>query len=109
MPARPRRQQQRRPGAGIPASAAGCADAAPLRGTRRGDRLSGTADADLILGRRGRDRLNGLAGEDCIFGGPGATGSRPATASGTTVNCGRGRDRVRADAIDSLRRCERRR
>ena len=92
-----------------PSQAAGCLAATPLRGTRRADRLTGTAGADLILGRRGRDRLNGLAGEDCLRGGRGRDRINARDGERDTVNCGRGRDRVLADPIDSVRRCERRR
>jgi dienelactone hydrolase len=90
-------------------SAGTCATATPLRGTRRADRLVGTPDADLIVGRRGRDRLNGLAGRDCLRGGKGRDRINARDGEQDQVNCGRGRDRVRADRIDVLRRCERRR
>ena len=86
-----------------------CTGTAPLRGTRRADRLNGTAAADLIRGRRGADRLNGRAGADCIFGGPGRDRIQARDGEPDAIDCGSGRDRVRADAVDSMRRCERRR
>ena len=71
--------------------------------------LNGTASSELILGQRGADRLNGRGGSDCIFGGPGRDRIKARDGERDVVNCGRGRDRVRADAVDVLRRCERRR
>ena len=94
-------------------------------GTRRSDRIRGSSGSDLISGGRGRDRLFGLAGNDCISGGAGndtinAGGGRNTVSGGTgndtiyvrnhkrdRVNCGKGRDKVRADRFDKLRGCER--
>jgi Tol biopolymer transport system component len=94
-------------------------------GTRRNDRIRGSSGSDRIRGGRGRDRLFGLAGNDCISGGTGndtinAGGGRNTVSGGAgndtiyvrnhkrdRVNCGKGRDKVRADRFDKLRGCER--
>ena len=94
------------------------------RGTKDGERLIGTRRDDLLRGRGGRDRLVGLGSADClrggsggdeIKGGPGADGI--ASGSGRdrvnsrdgdrdVVHCGGGRDRVKADRLDTTRGCE---
>ena len=87
-----------------------------LSGGGKGDRLSGGAARDRLSGGGGRDRLSGGGGPDRLSGG----GGRNSYSAGggndfvnadngkrETVNCGRGRrDRVRADAVDTLRGCE---
>jgi Ca2+-binding RTX toxin-like protein len=104
-----------------------------LVGTRAGDRLSGHGGNDVLRGLRGRDCLSGGTGNDRLSGGPGndrlsggpgndrlnggSGRNRYAGGSGRdsinsrngrreTVNCGSGRDRVRADGFDRLRSCE---
>jgi 6-phosphogluconolactonase (cycloisomerase 2 family) len=106
-----------------------------LVGTRLGDRLiglagddvlEGRAGADCLEGRAGNDRLVGGNGKDKLTGGPGRDrlkggGARDALSGGPgndtinsrdgrreTVDCGKGRDAVTADAVDRLRGCERR-
>jgi Ca2+-binding RTX toxin-like protein len=98
------------------------------------DRLSGGGGRDRVSGGGGRDRLSGGAGADIVHGGPGDDhldggpgDDRIRTGSGRNVvfaesgddvidarngrrdviDCGRGRDTVRADRQDVLRRCER--
>lgn len=114
--------------AGCPAPApleVRCADAAPRVGGNGRDALTGTDQADRILGSGGRDRILGLGGDDCLSGqrgrdrlngGPGLDSIRggnhndrinSADGERDEVRCGRGRDRVKADAIDSLKGCER--
>ena len=105
-----------------------------LRGTSAGDLLQGLggddvllglAGADCLLGGDGNDRLIAGSGGDRVDGGagddrvsPGSGRDRVSGGSGAdridvvdgardTVDCGPGRDRVRADAGDRLRRCER--
>ena len=79
------------------------------------DRLSGGSDRDLLRGGAGGDRLTGGSGNDSLTGDTGtnrySAGSgndRIQAANGRreTVNCGPGRDVVRADRSDRLIRCE---
>lgn len=103
-------------------------------GTSKANRIRGSSGSDRISGGRGNDTLTGLGGADCISGGVGndrisggngndtisggAGRNRIAAGAGNdainvrnhkrdTVNCGKGRDRVRADSVDKLRGCER--
>jgi uncharacterized delta-60 repeat protein len=62
------------------------------------DRMRGGDGDDRLYGRRGRNRYNGGAGDDAIYARNGVA---------ETVECGPGRDRVKADSRDRLRRCER--
>jgi uncharacterized delta-60 repeat protein len=96
-----------------------------LRGTRKRDVLKGTSGSDRLDGRSGNDVLRGLGGDDCLIGGSGAdrlvggpgrnsysagAGDDVVDARNGTrdvVNCGAGRDSVRADRSDRLRGCER--
>lgn len=100
--------------------------ATPVTGTRRADVLTGSGLGDLIKGLAGRDRLRGLDGDDCLVGGPGndrlTGGGGTDTYSGgpgrdvidardgiaEQIDCGRGRDRVKADPVDHVKRCEKR-
>jgi len=94
-------------------------------GGRRRDRLVGGEEGDRLLGRRGRDRLIGRGGDDCLFGGGGADslsgGAGEDLLKGGSgrdrinardgerdrVRCGKGRDRAKVDAVDSVKGCER--
>jgi S-formylglutathione hydrolase FrmB len=96
-------------------------------GGRERDKLRGTSAGDSLRGRGGRDSLRGKGGEDCLAGGRGAdrlNGGPDADdiAGGRgkdridardrerdLIRCGPGADRVKADARDRLRGCERRR
>jgi len=88
-----------------------------LSGGRGDDVLQGGPGADGLSGGRGDDRLGGGSGNDRIAGGPGRdviTGSagndRILARDGNRdrIDCGSGRDSVRADASDSVaRNCER--
>jgi Ca2+-binding RTX toxin-like protein len=69
-----------------------------LRGGRGDDRLRGGSGADRLDGRSGSDRHSGGRGDDFIA----TAGTRR-----DRVDCGPGRDRVRADRLDRVRRCER--
>jgi hypothetical protein len=107
----------------------GVAPAAPTgsttrRGTARNDVLRGTAGNDRLFGLAGNDTLRGLAGDDFLDGGSGndrlfgdagtdrfvgragndVLDSRDGRAE--SVDCGPGRDRVRADRSDRVRACE---
>ncbi len=119
-----------RPG---PASNHGCplprnaACATVLRGTSGRDRLKGTALGEKLVGRAGSDVIKGRGGKDCLLGnggrdrlggGPGKDRIRGGAGSDRInsvdgrrdfVSCGGGRDRVKADAVDRLRGCEKKR
>jgi Ca2+-binding RTX toxin-like protein len=80
------------------------------------DGLSGNAGEDLLLGGPGRDRLSGGRGNDRLTAGRGRNRLRGGSGNdrlnamnGTSdrLDCGRGRDRARADRVDSVRGCER--
>jgi Ca2+-binding RTX toxin-like protein len=80
------------------------------------DRLSGGAGNDRLSGGAGKDTLRGGAGRDTFAAGKGAN-TISAGGGGDVVNaannkadrvdCGKGRDRVRADTQDTLTGCER--
>jgi uncharacterized delta-60 repeat protein len=67
-------------------------------GGRGDDRLKGRGGNDRIIGDAGRNRYSGGSGNDRIY-------SRNGRAE--KVDCGSGRDYVKADRRDRLRRCER--
>jgi RTX calcium-binding nonapeptide repeat (4 copies) len=81
------------------------------------DNMSGGSGRDAVSGGAGSDRLQGAAGGDRISGGSGrdtisgaAGNDRLSARDGVrdTVNCGSGRDTVRADTKDSINpNCER--
>ena len=95
-----------------------------IRGGRGNDRISGGAGDDCLFGQAGNDTLSGGAGKDKLDGGPGKdklTGGKgkdtfTAGAGNDTiiakdgiaenVNCGKGRDKVKADKKDKLKSCE---
>ena len=87
-----------------------------LRGNSGNDRLTGSADSDfmnggsgrdLLLGKAGGDQMQGGPGRDRILGGKGQDEIVSRDGSRDRVDCGRGRDRLRADGRDRARRCER--
>jgi len=87
-----------------------------LKGGAQPDSLSGGDSADRLSGGDGADRLFGGAGNDVLTGGPGRNRyfgeggrDRIEAANGLreVVDCGPGRDLVRADRSDRLRNCER--
>ncbi|WP_272477824.1 calcium-binding protein [Baekduia alba] len=95
-----------------------------LDGGDGNDRLAGSSGADRLTGGAGADRLTGGKGNDTLSGGPGndllspgdgkdaiAAGSGNDTVNAVdgvreTVDCGAGRDTVRADKRDRLAHCE---
>jgi Ca2+-binding RTX toxin-like protein len=103
----------------------GSAGSDGLLGAAGNDRMDGGTGNDVLDGSAGRDRLSGGAGNDVLAGGAGndtitAGAGRNVIGAGSgndvvnsvnrkreTVNCGSGRDRVRADRIDRLVGCER--
>jgi hypothetical protein len=96
-----------------------------ITGTARADRLKGTnapeiigagggndtvtagGGADTAYGDAGNDRLDGGTGRDKLFGGKGSD-TVVAVDGGAvdTIDCGAGKDQVRADRKDVVRNCE---
>ena len=97
-----------------------------LNGGSSDDRINGGAGVDLLIGGGGSDQLKGDAGDDKFRGGngndeitPGAGKDNVAAQGGDdiiyardgardTIDCGAGRDKVKADRNDSVKNCERR-
>jgi Ca2+-binding RTX toxin-like protein len=95
-----------------------------LFGRPNDDRLAGGTGADLLDGGSGGDRIHGDAGKDKIRGGRGNDDITPGTGQDTvaaqggddeifardqtrdTIDCGAGRDKVKADRTDSVKNCE---
>jgi Ca2+-binding RTX toxin-like protein len=96
-----------------------------LSGGAGNDKLFGGPGNDMLLAGPGNDTISGGGGRDRISGGPGndrivfgpGTATINAGAGNDTINsrnrrrnvveCGAGRDSVKADRIDVLRHCER--
>ncbi|MEB3214343.1 MAG: calcium-binding protein [Leptolyngbyaceae bacterium] len=85
--------QQFKPRANIPA--------APIRGTRAGERLSGSGLADFISGLGGADRLIGRGGNDELFG-DGGRDILKGNADRDTLNGGGGSDRMSGGSDDDV-------
>jgi hypothetical protein len=86
-----------------------------LAGDSGNDRLLGGKGDDKLTGGRGNDRLSGAGGNDTISGGPGKDTISAGPGNDTinsvdgvreAVDCGSGRDTVRADRRDHLVHCE---
>ena len=86
-----------------------------LLGGRGNDRLYGADGKDRLFGGRGSDALYGGDGNDLLQGGNGRDRLRGGLGNDTiraadrrrdTINCGPGRDQIRADEPDRLRGCE---
>lgn len=87
-----------------------------IRGLGGGDYLAGLGGSDSVSGNRGDDLVRGDAGNDTLRGGlgsdriEGGTGDDRIYSYGDyeadVVDCGTGRDSVRADAYDLLIGCE---
>jgi hypothetical protein len=86
-----------------------------LSGASGKDRLIGGKGDDKLTGGKGNDRLNGGAGNDALS--PGAGTDKVDAGSGNdtinavdgvreTIECGAGKDTVRADKRDRLKHCE---
>jgi hypothetical protein len=71
------------------------------------DRLLGGVGEDRVSGGAANDRLPGGGGKDRVSGGGGKDRITSADGTKETVNCGAGRDFVRADRADRVRGCER--
>ena len=87
-----------------------------IRGERGDDIIDGGDGDDLVDGGSGDDRIRGGDGDDLLFGrrgvnryngGPGDDRIYSRNGRAEIVECGPGRDRVKADRRDRLRRCER--
>jgi dipeptidyl aminopeptidase/acylaminoacyl peptidase len=80
-----------------------------LDGESGHDRLAGGPGDDSLAGGAGGDRLAGNAVSDRIFAGPGSDRIDAQDRRHDVIDCGPGRDQVRADYRDRLsRNCERR-
>lgn len=86
-----------------------------LAGGGANDTILGGGGDDTIMGGAGNDTLSGGAGNDVIDGGPGRDRILGGPGSDTVlafdgakdvVDCGAGSDRVFADSVDVLRKCE---
>jgi Ca2+-binding RTX toxin-like protein len=76
-------------------------------GNSGNDRVNGGTGNDRVGGNSGNDRVTGGRGNDVVSGGAGNDAISVRDGRRDRVNCGRGRDRVRADRRDRLRGCER--
>jgi Ca2+-binding RTX toxin-like protein len=83
---------------------AGSADC--LFGQRGADRLRGGRGADQLSGGGGKDRVKGGKGRDTITAGRGPDTINAADGKRDTIDCGGGKDVVRADPEDRLTGCE---
>lgn len=77
-----------------------------LYGGSGNDALSGGPGADTLDGGAGNDRLTGGPGANKLVGGRGNDTINARNGTKDVVNCGKGRDRVRADRSDKLSGCE---
>ncbi len=77
-----------------------------INGAAGNDHISGEAGADHIAGGFGNDIIRGGGGKDRLYGGIGRDVIFSRDGRRDIVNCGRGRDRVRADRRDRLVGCE---
>ena len=77
-----------------------------LSGVSGNDVLSGGAGNDKLSGSTGNDRLTGGSGRNSYSGGPGKDSIDAANGRVERVDCGSGRDSVRADRKDKVKRCE---
>ena len=73
-----------------------------VRGEKGNDRLYGGAGGDRLEGGSGRDRLEGGAGRDRFKSGSGNDRLFSDDNIEETINCGKGRDTVRADRKDKV-------
>ena len=79
-----------------------------LLGGADSDTLSGAAGSDSLSGGAGNDKINGGQGGNRVSGGTGDDNIVAANGRREPIDCGPGRrDKVRADATDRLRGCER--
>ena len=84
----------------------GTAKSDVLKGGKGGDKLSGGKGNDKLLGGKGNDKLNGGPGKDKLLAGPGRDVVNAVDGQKDKVDCGKGKDKVRADSKDVLKGCE---
>jgi Ca2+-binding RTX toxin-like protein len=74
----------------------------------RGEKVvvDGGADGDRVKTDDGDDELTGGPGADALTSGGGRDLIDARDGERDLVDCGRGRDRVRADGVDRVKRCE---
>jgi Ca2+-binding RTX toxin-like protein len=61
----------------------------------------------VIKGKKGNDKITGLAGQDCLSGGKGDDKIKARDGESDRINCGAGKDSVKADALDVIKgNCE---
>jgi hypothetical protein len=86
-------------GADIPSNEAGVCVAEQLDGcpAAQGLRIFGSSKRDKIKGTKGPDTIKSRRGNDVI---------RVRGGAGDSVDCGKGRDRVKVDQTDEVKRCE---
>ena len=78
-----------------------------VAGDQGQDRISGNSGNDSLSGNSGNDRLTGGAGADRLSGGSGNDRLSARDGRRDRVACGRGRDSVVADRVDTVSRdCE---
>src|SRR4051812_29275867 len=77
-----------------------------LTGGSGDDKLDGGPGKDKLSGGAGNDQLTGGKGKDALNGGPGNDTINSKDGVAETVNCGAGKDKVKADKKDRLKGCE---
>ncbi|MGI8461441.1 MAG: CocE/NonD family hydrolase [Solirubrobacterales bacterium] len=102
------------PAPGVQAAGA-CETGITMKGNKRKDKINGSAGGDRLRGAKGNDRVSGKDGDDCVSGGKGNDrlsggkgNDRLSAKDGDKdrVNCGAGKDTVKADKADKLKGCE---
>jgi Ca2+-binding RTX toxin-like protein len=78
-----------------------------INGQSGNDTLSGGTGNDRLSGSTGNDKLNGGSGRNTYSGGPGKDTISAANGRVEKIDCGSGRDSVRADRKDKVKHCER--
>jgi hypothetical protein len=86
----------------------GRAGADCLFGQAGNDTLDGGPGNDKLDGGKGKDKLTGGKGKDTFVGGPGNDTINSKDGIAEKVNCGAGKDKVKADKKDKLKGCEKR-
>ncbi len=77
-----------------------------LKGGAGKDSLNGDAGKDKLAGGSGKDKLNGGKGRDSLSGGSGNDSLNARDGARDSVDCGKGKDKAKADRLDRVRGCE---
>jgi hypothetical protein len=77
-----------------------------LDGGQGDDELSGGKGSDRLIGGPGKDTISPGAGRDTVLAGTGNDTISAADGVRETIDCGPGKDTVRADRRDRLKHCE---